>query len=443
MVDRDTRARGIVEVEQKVLGYYLVYQPPGCPLPRSSPVRPEHFLTSDVHRVWWREAQRRETGFSYVDLGIDPVDADKLARAAATMGSIRAFEQRLIEEWAIQWVVDGSETVLRRWQRGDIEAPEDAIDFLRRVLGDAESGCMRRSRTHRDVATGLLHRWSRAVRGGGDERPRTIPFPWYPLQMDLGGLTRGKLHVVYGFESHHKTTFALEILDHAAEHGFRSLYWTAEDSSADLSARRLARRTRALTTRALVTGTMPGGDDALLAPSYESQALSTLEGRAAECLRYIDDGIPRVSQVFGTLRAEAARGLDIAVFDHWQLIRPDRNAREQNVFVQELAAGWQSICKELDIVGIVLSQIVARGAREGAAGKRVLRPPRKADVPFSSTWGPAAYGMLGVHALQDEDGNRMDVLSVDASKWKHERPRQFRLRVDAKYDALTAIESPA
>lgn len=430
MAERATRTRGNLEAEAKILGYYLVQRPDGCPHPRSSTLRPEHFIARPEHQIWWSRALATHGVFTFHDIGISMADAASLADKSAIPQMVPALEHRIQQEWAMQYVVDGASTLVQRWQKGDVEDTQDAVGFLREVMGYAESGCMSRSRTHREVGREVMHRWGRAVRSAGDVE-RTLPLPWYDIQHEYRGLLRGKLVVIYGRPSNFKTALARQIIDFDARQGFRGLYWTAEDSSDDLAARGIASATGKLTTHALMTGIAPEKTDPI---ECERAAYEALDHQGAELLRYIDTPSPSFSNVFGTIRAEAAKGLDIFVFDHSQLIEPDRGRADPD-FVSRVARGFQGLCKELDVVGVVLCQLATSTSREMKD-----RPPKKTDIAHAATWEAAAYTMIGVHAYRDKNEKPTGRLMVDVTKFKARGQRRFTLDIDAAHDTLRDLD---
>src|SRR5574338_322675 len=187
---------------------------------RTSIVRPCHLTT---HADAWERALAGES--VHLALDVPGLTAERVAAA----------EKELVSSWArrhaAQALSDGKANLERGGEPGAIAAE------VSRALADAASGGLVRSETHRDVAGRVIERWLAAL----TTEPRMIPVPWKALQEHTGGLPLGKLLILGGRSSEHKTTTARELIEYAAQYFAEgstkddptpdhALYWTMEDS---------------------------------------------------------------------------------------------------------------------------------------------------------------------------------------------------------------------
>lgn len=415
-------------------------------------LEPEHFTDPRMRALF--ELMHRSPGWTVDDARAvlstehDPGGfgaLDDLTRQGRVIlaHEVPRLEARLMENFAVKTAESACAAFLRSTRTPGGKNLE-AVRELIRGLADAEAQAPIRSRSHRAVASEVMHQWLHAL--AAPTTAPTLPLPWAGLQAHTGGLPLGKVILIGGRSSEHKTTVARAMADHLASLGHRSLFWTMEDSDVDISGRTLAAGTRLLTTTALMRGSQPrerGGLTQDEMTELLGQVQAQVEGETGKHLRILDKPNPRLAFVLQTIKAEAAKGARAVFLDFIQLIRPDSPRQPAtNDWWRDAIAALAGLAKQLKIVIVCTSQIEKTGTKESANDGRV---PYAYEMPFGAVLRQGAFGCLMVGTKPDPQGGVKLAMAVD--KWKSaanttnvQDAGQFLFRVDPAHDRLTEIK---
>ena len=195
---------------------------------------------------------------------------------------------------------------------------------------------------------------------------------------DLDTLTTGfqksDLILIAARPSVGKTSFALNVAEHAAVHEGRTTAIFSLEMSKEQLVLRLLSSVAQIDGQRLRTGFLEEMDFARIAPALNS---------LSEAPVYVDD-TPNISTM--ELRTKARRlqaesGLDLIVVDYLQLMQSSLTSRDANRVqeVTEISRGLKALARELDIPIIALSQL----SRQPEA--RESREPRLSDLRESGS----------------------------------------------------------
>jgi replicative DNA helicase len=421
---------GNIETERIVLSHYLVRRAADI---RDAQVTAEHFFHGK-HGVWWETAVSAPQSWTPGDMREAGLDPDTMALLAAIRPSpeeVNRAEKRMVRHWQVTYVQRFCRELSDEIKEGDVDTPDGALDRMRRALADAESGGVVEARTHRDVGIDLFREWSDSLKS--DER-KTLPMPLRKLNERLLGWQRGKLYLVGAVTSGHKTTFARQAAWHVAKAGYRSLFWPMEDTAEEMAARTFAAEIKQADTRTFTTFQRPEGitqdDFADLIHNLGKH----LDSPSSVNLRYLDEGLPKLTRVLGRLSAEAARGLDFAALDFMQLIQPDDPSTHEVQHWFTVANALAAAAKRLNIALVATVQPTQAATREQA---RNQKPLTLGDLRGGSAIAQSAYGVLLLNRVWDEDGEiDRRYLDVDVAKWKNADPGRMRYNVERSNDVI-------
>jgi replicative DNA helicase len=166
------------------------------------------------------------------------------------------------------------------------------------------------------------------------------------------GLQKSDLIVVAARPSVGKTSFALNVAEHAAVHDKKSVGVFSLEMSKEQLVLRLLSSVANIDSQRLRTGFLEELDFTKIAPAMN--ALS-------EAPMYIDD-TPNISTM--ELRTKARRlqaeaGLDLVIVDYLQLMQATTQSRDANRVqeVSEISRGLKALARELSVPVIALSQL--------------------------------------------------------------------------------------
>ncbi|MGH2511489.1 MAG: replicative DNA helicase, partial [Candidatus Limnocylindrales bacterium] len=166
------------------------------------------------------------------------------------------------------------------------------------------------------------------------------------------GLQKSDLVVLAARPSVGKTSFALNIAEHAAVRDGRSVGVFSLEMSKEQLVLRLLSSVANIDSQRLRSGFLEEMDFARIAPAMNSLSAAPI---------YIDD-TPNISAM--ELRTKARRlqaeaGLDLIVVDYLQLMQATTNSRDANRVqeVSEISRGLKALARELSVPVIALSQL--------------------------------------------------------------------------------------
>lgn len=392
--------------------HYLVLRraPLAC-----STVTPEHIGAHEAVHSWAKAAVRLgdwvredELGIGLGPAGLAHLDELSSRRHYVVDAAMPEVERRIVQGWAVRRTTAACDGFLAAVRRGLPDGYDNAARSLLEALTEAQAGMPVSSVSHAKAGADAVADWLTAARA---PEPRALPLPWPKLHAHTHGLPRKKVVIVGGRSSEHKTTVARSIAAHAADKGFRVLYWTAEDATVDIAGRTIADRAGYVTTTALATGGWPNGRRPTEFDwnTFTAKVTENLEGNVGKFLRYLDTSAPRRHQVLATLRAEAARGLDAWVFDFAQLIRPDNDRTPVTPeWWRETMSLLCALAQETNTAGLLVSQIEKTGSKESGEANRL---PRAIEMPFGAQLWQGSYGVI----MAGFEGNKF---KLRLEKWK-------------------------
>lgn len=411
MSDKDARSRAIKSIardEDIVLGWWIVH--PSDAL--TSSLTPEHFFNGRNRAMCAVMQMPGWTAGQMADLLGDFEWVEKITSLgrltdATSASNVVASSTRLKEHYAVRKALEACDEFQRRASR---DPKLSLVSELVGSLAEAEGQGPVRSRTHEEVGKEVMTDWASSI--SSPVKTKTLELPWPGLQAHTGGWVIGKLHLIGGRSSEHKTTVARCCAEHLASQGIRVCYWTAEDSDRDISARTIANTNSILTTQALSRGELPRQMTEGCLERVFTEATASVEGPTGKHMRILDDPNPRLSSVLSSIKIEAARGAKLVVFDFIQLIRPDKGA-PNNDWWRECVAALAGLAKQLKIALVCTSQIEKSGTQASVDAGRI---PRGDEMPFGAVLRQGAFGILMVGTKTREDGSVR--LGIELDKWK-------------------------
>lgn len=166
------------------------------------------------------------------------------------------------------------------------------------------------------------------------------------------GLQKSDLVILAARPSVGKTSFALNIAEHAAVHDRRSVGIFSLEMSKEQLVLRLLSSVSKIDSQRLRTGFLEEMDFAKIAPAMNS---------LSEAPIYIDDS-PNITTM--ELRTKARRlqaevGLDLVIVDYLQLMQSSTTTRDANRVqeVSEISRGLKALARELKVPVVALSQL--------------------------------------------------------------------------------------
>jgi replicative DNA helicase len=311
------------------------------------------------------------------------------ARTPAT--SSAAFYARIVEEHALLRRLIGAADQIAEIGYDlpdDVAAAVDRAESLvyevaQRRVTDSIAGV-------HDLVLASLERLEHLYEQG--ENVTGLPTGFVDLDDRLAGLQPSNLIIVGGRPAMGKTSFALGVAAHAAQHGGKPvLLFSLEMSHSELTSRLIGAEARVDGSR-LRNGKLHESD---------WPKITQAAGRLAEMPLYIDDN-PHLTVM--EIRAKARRlrsklgGLGLIVVDYLQLMSGRANAENRQVEVSEISRGLKILARELEVPVLGLSQLSRN--LEMRADKR----PQLADLRESGSLEQDADVVLFVY--RDEIYNR-------------------------------------
>jgi replicative DNA helicase len=430
---RSNAIAAVAKDERVILGWWL--DNPSDAL--TSSLTPEHFFNGR-HRAICTVMQR--PGWTAGELGtvlgesewLDQIESLGRLASNVTASKVVAAESRLKEHFAVRKALEACGEFRRQAER----TPKlSLVSELVSSLAEAESMGPTRSRPHGVVGFEVLEQWTKAI--SKPDTTITLPLPWSELNDHIGGWVLGKLHLIGGRSSEHKTTVARACAEHLAAQGVRVCYWTAEDSDHDISARTIAASNSILTTQAIARGVKPRQLTEGCLARVIGDAQKSIEGDTGQHMQILDLPNPKLSTVLSMIKIEAAKGAKLLVFDFVQLIRPDKG-QPTNDWWRECIAALAGIAKQLQIALVCTSQIEKSGTQASVEAGRI---PRGDEMPFGAVLRQGAFGVLMVGTSVKDDGSVR--LGIVVDKWKSaanagsSEEAKFPFDVDPAHDRLT------
>lgn len=412
-----------VELDERVLvAYYLV----GKRKPITDAKIDSSGFSWQPGRHAWATAEaamRARKSWAPGDLGLRDYESLHAMAAQLDAETIAATEARMLERTqrrllaAVPEILrsgDDPATMIRR-MRGLLSAVDDLRPFApERVSKTVEAAV------------------ERAIDASRRATP-TLPMPLDGLQRTLGGWVLGKLYVLGGPTSQHKTTLAHQSFEHLGWQDRTVGYINLEDSTLDLTTRSIARHSR-FTIGQLMRGfDMDDVDEA-----HVRKIGDYIKGRSRSMLVKSERKV-KYDRLLEYVRGLAAAGCTWIAIDHLHLVRPNDGRQYDNQHFDELTSDLADTADQLGITIVCCVQLDKTSSVEFA---KSTRPPTFHDVKYGSTIAQNAWGAFMVYRVRDElDGARY--LVVDAGKHKCSETGLMTFEIDPGHDRIgdEAIEA--
>lgn len=244
-----------------------------------------------------------------------------------------------------------------------------------------------------------------------------IPTPW-PQANDWlnGGLAKGRLVTIGGRPSVGKSLGGLNIAAHAAENAHPAIFFSLEMSKSEV------------TTRLLACGGSADMGELIRRQIRESNRdrIQAYVDRYSQMPLWVDDR-ERVTVEQIAAKCRSVPGLQLAVVDYLQLVRPSdtRVSREQQV--SHISRSLKIMARELDIAVVVAAQLNRGPVRDGKP-----REPTIADLRES---GAVEQDSDQVLLLHRDEADR-DIVKLICGKNRTGKTGEAELIFEGRYARL-------
>lgn len=198
-----------------------------------------------------------------------------------------------------------------------------------------------------------------------DQRSYYMPTGFTALDMNMGGLERGNLHIVGGRPGMGKSSLCAGVAMNAARLGVRVYYLSTE-----MTVQRLGMRIAAMETginlQALKRGSMTADEQQRL-----FEAVTRLQ-KTSLTLDYVPQAT--ITQVRAKVaRANREKGIDLLVIDGlWQMTAPEHNSDERNLVNGWIAAQLLTLAKSDYNIPILIAHQLNRNCEHRADKRPVM-----------------------------------------------------------------------
>jgi len=280
------------------------------------------------------------------------------------------YYARIVSEHAIlRRLIDASTSIAQQ----SYEVPDDVEGMVNRaeelIFAVAQRRTQQDFRPIRELLAESMEQLEKLHEQQGDVTG--LPTGFVDLDRTLSGLQPGNLILVAARPAMGKSSLAMNIAQHVAQHeGRGAVMFSLEMSWMEIVQRMICSEARVDTSK-IRTGKMNEG---------EWRRVSTAVGRLAEAPLYIDD-TPSISM--GEIRAKCRRlksrgDLGLVVVDYLQLMTSPRRTENRVQEVSEISRSMKILAKELEIPVVAVSQL-SRQPEQGGGGSKPRRP-RLADL---------------------------------------------------------------
>ena len=393
--------RQLYESELMIASHYLHH--PGAPL-RQSAVRPHHFAcVPALGELWGRglemeaEGQKAELSAFVMDEScrqhfelIDRI-TDFAIRRGSDVTQIGRQEERVIEAATLRMlrgaVIDIQQSINE--QEMGVEEVLSTFSTIAESARDQRPSLEIKSLD--DAICELARDTIEAARAG---KKTGLPMYLKAMQERLGGWRPGRLHVVVGITSGHKSTIVRASLEHLAEEGYPTLLISYEDPAADFAGRSVV----ATPGSHFTTTEIMNADFGL--PSQRAHRLSQFISqikkiRGRKIPMYIWDKPLLADELISLMyRATKQYKLKAIGIDFLQLIRSNDPRTQDVVHLDRLTNRLQIAAKELGVALIVAAQ-PTQGATFNATKNNIAIGV--SDVKGAAAISQASFGLLALH----------------------------------------------
>lgn len=348
----------------------------------------------------------------------------QLTQYVPTTANVRAYIDIVDEKHVLRQLIDCANGILRRSYSQD--KPLD--EMLSSVEKDVFDISMRRggSDTLVHIFDVLINTYSvidhlHVTKGAVDG----VPTGFIDLDRTLTGVHGGELVLVGARPSMGKTSFAMNIAQHAAMHAGKTVaVFSLEMPRVQIAMRMLCTAAK-VDMQAVRHGTLRDGD---------WMNLTTAIGPLGAAKMYLDDtpGITPTQLRSRCRRLKAERGLDMIVVDYLQLMSSDRRSENRQNEVSEISRALKGIALELHVPLIACAQLSRANAQR--ADKR----PILSDLRDSGSIEQDADVVLFLHREEyyDPDTPDRNIAEVIVQKQRNGPLGTIKLAWEGKYTAF-------
>lgn len=396
--------RQLYDAELSVASHYMHL--PTAPL-QESPIRPHHFECIPLLGELWERGLEMEAEGKKAELTAFVMDE----------ASGRYFD--LVDTITDHVIRRGSTSMIGRLENQIIEAAtlrmlRAAVSDIHLDIGDqnmgvdevltAFEGLAKRAREQRpeleiqtlgDAIDELAHKTVEAAEEG---KIIGLPMPLPTMQDRLGGWRPGRMHIIAGITSGHKSTVLRMSLEHMAAEGFPTLLVSYEDPNADFAGRSLVAQpgSEFTTTQIMNADFGPEGQRSERLAQFMRQVDSSPSRKIP---MYVWDKPMLVDELISFLyRATRQHKLRAIGIDFLQLIRANDSRVDVVAHLDQLANRLQGVAKDLNIALLVAAQPTQSATNNATKNNTAIG---LSDVKGASAISQACFGLLTLHFPMD------------------------------------------
>ena len=271
-----------------------------------------------------------------------------LQESVATGAHIEHYARIVSEKATLRRMIEISGEIVESC----FEARDEAMDILDRAESSILAVSQGRLRQGFEPINEILKATFQNIQRVYDSKSHItgVATGYDKLDLLTGGLQPSDLLIVAGRPSMGKTSFVLNVAQHAAIEEKKSVAIFSLEMSKEQLVQRLLTAEARIDAHKLRTGNLKDSDWPLL-----TQAA----GQLAEAPIYIDD-TPAISVLemrAKSRRLQAQKGLDLIIIDYLQLARAVSRADNRQQEISEISRGMKALAKELQVPVVALSQL--------------------------------------------------------------------------------------
>jgi len=349
-----------------------------------------------------------------------------LARDTPTAANVRAYAEIVRERSLLRQLLKAGTDIAASVFNNEGETARELVDMAEgKVFEIAEQGLrggMEGAVSIQTLMPALIDQideWH-----SNPDKLRGLPTGFDEFDRKTGGLRPGDLVIVAGRPSMGKTTFAVNMAEHAAlKSGVKAsvAIFSMEMPSEQLMTRMLASIGR------VHLGHIRSGQIS----DEDWPRITGAAGQLSESRIFIDE-TPGLSPT--ELRARARRvsrehGLDLIVIDYLQLMQVPGNNENRATEIAEISRGLKALAKELRVPVIALSQL-NRGVEQ-----RTDKKPVMSDLRESGAIEQDADMILLIYReeVYDKNTNKRGMAEIDLAKHRNGETGTFVLTFQGQY----------
>lgn len=272
-----------------------------------------------------------------------------------------------------------------------------ALQAVHAALSDMEGDTTPRGVVSWDEA---VDEWQ--ARQDDESATRVFPTPWAALNdVVAGGLHSGRTYITGARPGVGKSIMGANLAQFAAEHGHRSVVFSAEMGTTEVTSRLLASGARANYGQ-ITRQTIDERNYGLI-----SDYIGRTEGLPLHIVDKPDLSLNYIRQVCRTMKR--SHGLDVVFVDYLQLMRPEdtRISREQQVAA--ISRGLKILSRDLDCAVVIACQL-------NRSSKAENRAPQLSDLRESGSIEQDADVVVLLDRDDDAEGERAGEVDLVIAK---------------------------